>query len=276
MFPKSISENLMYSTVRITTNTNTGTGFFYKFNIKGHDIPVIITNKHVVNYERKKTVTLLLHTGDYTKKCIDPNSITINYEADWIHHPSQDLCFCFFNPLFEHVRATLNKNIFFCTLEDNLILDSKNLEDLNAIENVIMIGYPNGLWNKNDNLPLFRKGITSSHPGVNFKADNSDMQNDNIGVVDMACFPGSSGSPIFILDENGYADKNGTIFLDGRRVIFLGILFAGPTMALDGEIVVQGQQNISTKSSIMINLGYYIKSYELDVFKEIIENNFEI
>lgn len=54
----------------------------------------------------------------------------------------------------------------------------------------------------------------------------------------MAYFPGSSGSPIFIINENRYSAKEGTTYLGAQRIILLWILFAGLTMTMNGEIVV--------------------------------------
>ena len=86
----------------------------------------------------------------------------------------------------------------------------------------------------------------------------------------MACFPGSSGSPIYILNENGYSDKQGNTYLGDKRVIFLGVLFAGPTTNINGEIVVMDiptKQQAFSRTKTMINLGYYIKAHELNEFK---------
>jgi hypothetical protein len=58
----------------------------------------------------------------------------------------------------------------------------------------------------------------------------------------------------------------------GRRTIFLGVLFAGPTFNPDGSIKVI---DIPTKKEILfiqnipINLGYVIKSNQLLQFKKI-------
>ena len=90
----------------------------------------------------------------------------------------------------------------------------------------------------------------------------------------MACFPGSSGSPIYILNENGYSDKKGNNYIGQSRLIFLGVLFAGPTMNANGNISVveiPTKQEIISNTKIMINLGNYVKSYELIKFRKIIE-----
>lgn len=57
-------------------------------------------------------------------------------------------------------------------------------------------------------------------------------------------------------------------------MIFLGILFAGPTMNINGEVSIveiPTKQQVISNSKVMINLGYYIKSYELLVLKKIIK-----
>jgi hypothetical protein len=123
-----------------------------------------------------------------------------------------------------------------------------------------MVGYPNGLWDAANNYPLIRRGITASHPGVDFDVDGVPVT-----VIDMACFPGSSGSPI-ILHNEGYRDKKGNIMHDRTRTILLGVLFSGPTMQADGKIVVRNIPTVMepvAQINLMMNLGYIIKSREL-------------
>ena len=63
--------------------------------------------------------------------------------------------------------------------------------------------------------------------------------------------------------------------MGAKRLIFLGILYAGPTVNLNGEIIVVDvptQQKAFSQMKTMINLGYYIKAHELKEFKTIIEN----
>lgn len=62
------------------------------------------------------------------------------------------------------------------------------------------------------------------------------------------------------------------------RMIFLGVLFAGPTMNINGQITIVDiptQQHAIAQSQTMINLGYYIKAYELLKFREIIKNDID-
>lgn len=257
---------MLYSTVRlIATNGSTGTGFFFHFNIDNKNIPVILTNKHVVNNNRTESVKFLLHlkNGDLPSE----EKIEINFRTEWYFYPNQDLCFCFLAPLLQQIKDQKKKDIFYIPITEDLIADNKKLKELSAIEDVIMVGYPTGLWDQKNNYPLFRRGITASHP-------DTDFNKKNVGIVDMACFPGSSGSPIFILNENGYSDKKGTTYLGAKRLLFLGILFAGPQLNSKGELVIENiptQQKLSAITPIMINLGYYIKAQDILEFKKEIE-----
>ena len=264
--PISITEKLLFSTVRLKTKTGSGTGFFFNFKIEDKAVPVIITNKHVVNNNSSESVNFLLHIGKDGKP-IDEN-ISIDYNANWLFHPSLDLCFCFVNPIFDQQKKDFNKDIFYIPITEDLILDSVKLEELEAAEEVLMIGSPIGLWDEKNNLPLIRKGITSSHPAL-------DFNKESIGVMDLSVFPGSSGSPIFLINTNGYKDKKGTTHLGASRIVFLGILFGGPVLNKKGDIIIQEipmQKAPFSLTELMINLGYYIKAKEVFILKEMVKD----
>lgn len=228
-----------------------------------------MTNKHVINDNPSEVVTFKLHIANYEKKVVDETSVDITLNTIWKFHPTHDLCFCYIKPILEKVKKELNKEVFFTCITQKELISKSQLKDLDAMESVKMIGYPNGLWNEKYNLPIFRSGMTATHPAI-------DFNEPGIGVVDMACFPGSSGSPILILDNNGYSDKYGNTYLGKGRHILLGVLFGGPVMNVNGKIVVENQNNIMSQSSVMINLGYYIKSDELLSFLDIIKRDLEI
>ena len=265
MKPIGVSELLLYNTIRLETSKGAGTGFFFQYKFDDAVVPVIVTNKHVVNQNPKETVRFLLHLGDDQGNAFDEN-YDVTFTTDWIFHKSQDICITFANPLFEEVKKRTGKSVFYSGIDEELIYSEEKLKELSAIETVTMVGYPTGLWDMLHNYPIFRNGYTASHPGYDFNQKST-------GLVDIACFPGSSGSPIFILNENGYSDKNGNTYLGAKRFIFLGILHSGPMMGVNGEIIVVDiptQQKAITYSQTMINLGYYCKAHELLEFKGLI------
>jgi hypothetical protein len=162
------------------------------------------------------------------------------------------------------------KSIFFMPIAEDLIPSQEVLERLIALEDVVMVGYPIGLWDSSNNFPILRRGITASHPAMNFQGKQQ-------GVVDIACFPGSSGSPILILNEGGYATNEG--FIVGGRAHLLGVLYAGPVHSASGKIEVV---EIPTRSipvphtNIPIHLGYYVKASVLKSLKPILLNSLQI
>ncbi len=263
--PQSITEQILFSTIRLQTKTGFGTGFIFNFETSDKKlVPVIITNKHVVNNEEKLDVRYFLHVKN--GEVPTDENLEVKYESNWIFHPDPniDLCCTPLAPILFEIKNKLSKEIFYKAGSENLIFNDDKLEELKALEDVLMVGYPTGLFDTKNNLPLFRKGVTASHPAIDFNAKS-------IGVVDIACFPGSSGSPIYVLNEGGYSDKRGNTYMGGTRIVFLGVLFSGPSYNVDGEIQIQEiptQQKITSKNQMLINLGYYIKAKEILVLKE--------
>lgn len=263
MDPVTISEQLMYSTVKIQTKTKAGTAFFYNFVIEEKVFPTLITNRHVVSDNVNEPVSFSIHSKN------DDGSIgfiDLNYTTAWHLHPTKDLCFCFAEPLFRAIETRTGKRPFYVAVTDNLLPNEEIYSNLSAVEEVVMVGYPMGLEDRINALPLFRRGYTASHPSL-------DFNESGIAVIDIACFPGSSGSPIFILNENGYSDKRGTTYLGAKRVIFLGIQFAGPQYNVKGKLEVlpiQTDAVILPQTPIMVNLAYYIKASALEEFRQLI------
>ena len=262
----SISEQLCYSTVRIEceyTNGSigTGSGYFFKFKedkTNNKHIPVDITNKHVVKDSKKGKI--IFTKADANSEPIDTDHFEIfidNFESFWKMHPNSDVDLCSM-PIAPFIIAAnqQNINLFYIPLDISLIPTNKQLEDLSALEEIIMIGYPNGIWDSKNNKPIFRKGITATHPAKDYEGKKEFM-------IDAACFPGSSGSPVFLLNEGGYRDKHGNTYLGQSRIYLLGTLYAGPQHTATGEIKiinVPTSQKPVVISSIPNNLGLIIKS----------------
>lgn len=254
------SEYLMFNTVRLESfDGSCGTGFFYKFDIDGKQLCGIVTNKHVVGNASDAEMSFFLHlTEDGKTPCAN---FRVNYKTKWFFHPTQDLCFTPCDYLFSEVYSLTGKRVFYMELDSKIVYGKEKLKELRACEPIVMVGYPNGLWDRYHNFPIFRYGFTATHPGF-------DYNNNGIGLIDASCIPGSSGSPVFIYNMNGYSDKNMNYYMQ-ERLIFLGILFKGHTLDAQGRIEaveIPTKIELHSMTKIMINLGLYIKAYELEAF----------
>lgn len=262
---KTSSEKLSYSTIRIECDykdgsSGTGTGFFFNFlsNLEKNEyIPVIITNKHVINNSIKGR--FIFTTADENGEPIDTNHFNIeidDFETSTRKHPESDVDLCAI-PIARILQEadTRGVTLYYSFLDKELIPDQQTEDEMNALEEVLMIGYPNGIWDYVNNKPIFRRGITASHPKLNYCGKKEI-------IIDVACFPGSSGSPVFIFNEGMYKTKNGRLSA-GDRIILLGVLYAGTQYTAEGQIrvvdVPTSQKPISL-SLIPNNLGLIIKS----------------
>jgi len=266
--PVSPTEQLLFTTVRIEAETESGgtavgTAFFFNAKVNQNRIlPLIVTNKHVVHKARKALFQLCEtnHSGQQPRPSGRSFEVQLdNFESYWIRHPddSVDLCAMPFQPLRAQAEAS-GKPIFNLPFDESLILPDSQLTELNAVEDILMVGYPIGLWDQTNNLPLIRRGVTASHPAVDFNGRPEF-------VIDAACFPGSSGSPVVLANIGSYYAKSGALVV-GTRFALLGVLHAGPQMTAEGEIVVEPiPTGVAPKARtpIMIHLGYVIKAREI-------------
>ncbi|XDD53032.1 serine protease [Leptospira sp. WS4.C2] len=271
----SNSELLQLSTVRLEcamTNgqTSVGTGFYFAFENTETEIDriAIITNKHVIKDSINLTIWITPIDNDKKPNYTSNFKTTISImESDWIEHPDTeiDLCILPFHKFYDDLVLKVGKFFIFAYTKKYLA-NSEKLNSLNAIETITMIGYPNGIWDKTNNLPVIRQGITASHPKLNYNGKSEIL-------IDCACFPGSSGSPVLVYNHGGYATKEGNFDVQGR-LILLGILYSGPLYLADGEIVINPIStlpNIKIETSLTMNLGIIIKSEKILDFDTLIK-----
>jgi hypothetical protein len=274
----SASEQLTYSTVRIECEfanggSGTGTGFFFRFlddKDTGSHVPVVITNKHVIEGATKGR--LIMTKADANNEPLDTQHFQVffdNFESLWKKHPAADVDLCAM-PIapFLTDAASRNEKLFYIALDKSLIPTDQQLQDFSALEEILMVGYPNGIWDIVNNKPILRRGVTATHPNFDYCGKKEIM-------IDAACFPGSSGSPVFVFNEGGYRDKRGNMYMGASRIILLGALYAGPQHTAQGDIqivnVPTGQKPIAI-SRIPNNLGLVIKSERILELEQLFQN----
>jgi Trypsin-like peptidase domain len=263
-------DHLLYSTTRIEADfpgdrKSIGTGFFMAFmpdpENRNRIFPALITNRHVI--EEATGGRILLHEGvprpDGSRQ---PSGARIysevaDFASAWVMHPDPtvDLAAA---PLGKMMRDLENAGhpVFFMQIGENLIPSQELLMRLKVIEDVVMVGYPQGLADEAHGFPLFRHGYTASHPGV-------DFDDRPLGALDIALIHGSSGSPVITYDPSVDYSVRGP---ETQHPVLLGVLFGGPQATAEGSFEIDVLPTVaraSVTTRMFMNVGYYVKAREL-------------
>lgn len=263
---------MVHSTVRIQCEdaqggTSSGTGYIFLFCDDGtNSVPCVVTNKHVIEGKVRGVFHMTLRGQDGEPMLGNHEAVIVEQlEASCIKHPdpSVDLAVL---PIATVINAATRRggDYYFVPLTHNLIPTRDLLDSLSPLENIVMIGYPTGLWDQVHNLPIIRRGITATHPRLPLNGKSEFL-------IDAACFPGSSGSPVFLADLGSYASRGGMVV--GTRINLLGTLYAGPVLNTEGEIVVIDVPTESrqvARGHIPTNLGYVVSSSRLTEMEDIV------
>lgn len=255
----SLGEDLLHTTVRIEGTTpngsSVGTGFYFM-----HEERVfLVTNKHVVkDVTNGKFVFLKAEIDNGEKVPVFGEGYTIVFnQSNFIGHPDPEIDISVMN-ISTILSEFESKKMFvyFKTITEQNIPTSKELETfVSPLEEIVFIGYPSGIWDSKNILPVARKGMTATPYYIDFEGQKKFL-------IDASVFPGSSGSPVFIYYAGGYPDKKGN-FYAGNRINFLGIIAQVYHRVEEGDIKVRNipthQQAIS-ETKQMIDLGVVFKA----------------
>ena len=258
------------STVKIecmleTGDSTTGTGFFCDLDYLGEGIlTVLVTNKHVI----KNTINCEIDIPVIYEDGIEGfETIMINdHEEKWVLHeePEIDLCVLVLAQIID-AEYLLENNIRlnFHSIHLALFPNEKLLDSLEAIEEVIMIGYPDGIMDEANIKPITRKGITATHPNIDYE-DSPEF------LIDVPCFEGSSGSPVFLYNQGSWIDDRGQTIM-GDRIYLLGVLYAGYDKDQKGNLVKTTINKMKMEEmKIHLNLGIVVKVKKLFDFRKLL------
>lgn len=221
--PESIFENILFTTVRIeatlpNNSISMGTGFIFNYVKNNKQYLFVVTNKHVIKDSIEGRLTFNQSDGE---KPILGKVFTIeypNFEKQWIGHPQQDIDVAImpFAPVLNEL-SNRGVQIFFKSLTPDLIPSDKLLrEEIDAVEDIVFVGYPSDIYDRRNLLPVVRKGITATPISVDFEGKPAFL-------IDASIFPGSSGSPVFLCNIGSYSPK-GKGLVVGSRIFFLGVV----------------------------------------------------
>lgn len=258
----SIAEQLFFTTVRIDTIANngcagSGTAFIFSYKRGEMNYPFVVTNKHVVMGMREGALSFL-QRKDQTPHLGQGFRLAIaDWQKAWFGHldPEIDIAICPFAPLEAHIKAQHGLDLFYRCVSADMIPTAEQAAKLDALEPVTFIGYPNGVWDRKNLLPVARRGMTASPISV-------DFENTPRFLIDASVFGGSSGSPVFLLSQGMYTDKAGGTTI-GSRLLFVGVIAAVFFRTQFNQIVavpIPTQVQPMVQQQEMIDLGIVFKA----------------
>lgn len=256
---------------RVRYYRSSGSGFFFSFHFSKGDVPVIVTNKHVIKGADSGILCFRLKGphGDISYGNIEKAKLK-DFGNLWILHPdtSVDLAILPIGRLLNEYDK-MEKNIFYSSYREQDIPSDSILQDLRAIEDIFMVGYPFGLKDNINDLPIVRKGITATPLFLNYNSNKEFL-------CDIPVYAGSSGSPILIYDQGGNSDRFATGFYLDPRILLLGINYATYTKDFQGKIIPKESYNVEdslmVSTSMPYNIAIVIKSERLLDFKSILQH----
>lgn len=261
----TLNEQLFFTTVRIDTigptgQAGAGTGFFFGYKVnEERTFLFVVTNKHVVLNEREGVLTFLKQKdelptlGDGFRLQVDAK----NWGSLWFGHPDPevDIAICALGPLLNWVKEQHDIDLFIRAVDTTNIPSEEQLKELDAIEPVTFIGYPNGIWDRKNLLPVARRGTTASPIAVDFEGTPRFL-------IDASVFGGSSGSPVFVHVQGGFANREGGMTL-GSRFFFVGVIAAVFYRTHLNQIIsvpIPTQVQPMAEQQEMIDLGIVFKA----------------
>ncbi len=261
----STAEQLFFVTVRLECSRvgkdgaivgDVGTGFIVSYKWQNKEGLFLVTNKHVLKDVEK--IKFFFIQSDGKKPIlgkIQPVEMN-NVRSLWYGHPNDKVDVGII-PISELLDQAQKKNLqlFIRSFNKDFLPTPQQAEDLDAVEEIMFVGYPSAIYDKVNYLPILRRGITATPLNVDYEGLPQFL-------IDATVFPGSSGSPVFLMNRGSYSTKEGGL-VSGSRFFLLGLI---------SEVYVFNQTNVGGFTDIpstikpvvgtsqMMGLGKVIKS----------------
>lgn len=255
----STAEKLLFSTVLLETEFGLGTAFVFSYSKepRGKKILFLVTNKHMIQGANRCHFTFTKREGD--KLLLGkPFSFDIDQPSRlWFGHPDPriDITVMPLGPVFNEVKG-LKIELFTFAIDYSLVPAEDIMRRFDALEEVIFIGYPNGIQDAVNLIPVMRTGTTATPLQL-------DYQGKPKFLIDASIFPGSSGSPVFVYYKGGRPEKDGRLTFGGESLFFVGVVAEVCVMTDEGKIEykeIPSGQTLSFKIPQMLDLGVVYKS----------------
>lgn len=255
------AEQLLYSTVLVETESGdppqkgVGTSFIFSIQRGGNTFLSLVTNKHVVKEAARGRFF-------FTKRQAEEPLVGQRYDVHveqfenaWFGHPDPavDVAVLPLLPIINHA-AQSGVELYFRAIPHTAIPSDQQLEELDALEEVVFVGYPSGIYDTVNLLPVLRRGTTATPAQV-------DYDGRPLFLVDGSVFPGSSGSPVLVYNLGAWGSRRGLI--GGTRLLLLGLMAQVAYQEEEGELEFHAIPSIGVpfvRTRQMLDLGVVFKA----------------
>lgn len=297
---RASEQRLLYTTTKIEvvqkdSPPSTGTGFFASLeNSQGKRDTFLVTNKHVIfNDKEIKNIYIYFHAlkekkeqstyyrNDYDLENSNAQSMCkvcfpAGFEKNFTSSCEADICAVWLNPLIEQFNQKTESTLYYEALNfdyEKMVKYRPNDKSIKftVSSKITMIGYPHGYWDDINNFPILRMGHVASDPLCDHRGKKQYL-------IDIALFPGSSGSPVFMIkkekkatESNSYMSQSGPE--TKKKIYFVGMVYGGPSSPLIQAIntKLQAQEKIIEANQNAIK-GLQQAFEKLDDFTQIHAN----
>jgi hypothetical protein len=247
------TKELLFVTVRIVNEgvggvKSVGTGFLLHKKVnESSSIPFLITNKHVLADAQLLTLGFIARGEDGAPKLGQREDVTIgNPGIAWVGHPDPEVDVAAF-PIGEIIEK-LGEKIFYRTMPISQMPTDGDGLFIDAIEEITFIGYPNGHQDPAHLTPIVRRGITATPLELPFSGKPSFL-------VDGSVFGGSSGSPVFLLNEGFYRSGPNSV-TPGNRLVLVGVIAATVQRSTLLPLVVGHGPHVKLAQELNLGVAY--------------------
>ncbi|MGV0993524.1 MAG: S1 family peptidase [Mycobacterium sp.] len=228
----TIAKALLFSTIRIENTKadgqeTVGTGFLFNGTPDGsQDIPLLITNKHVIEDSAELRFKFLVSNADGSGPDLGKTLVSVRQgpatAVGVFGHPDPlvDVAAIAVADDINRLSALGNGSPYIKCADWTLLPSDGAAAHLDAIEELTFVGYPSGIADPVNHTPIVRQAITATLIGLRFGGKPTFL-------LDGAVFGGSSGSPVFIFNQGSWKNPVTGALMAGDRLILVGIIAEG-------------------------------------------------